>query len=771
MEITILGPVRVVSDDGPVSVGGLRQRTLLGLLSAVGESGISIFRLVEEIWAGSPPYGAEPTVRTYITRLRKIIDADPLEPSLITGGRDGYRLDTTRVGVDRVRFERLVSDGQRQSDPRRRARILEQALAVWQGPAFSDTSPGALLLAEATRLDQLRLSAAEQMARAELDCGRHREVIPALERLVNDQPWHEGLWSLLVLALYRAKRQAEALRTLQSFRDRLRQELGLEPSRDLLALEHDILVQESALDWRPSLEGGPAISVRSISEEVSQRSLTRPQHASQSLESGRRALAQGSYSQAVDRFARGLAVLDSSQGLFERQLACDLLLGTAEAHLLDRNLEAARNAAFAAADVARRMGSAARLGQAAVWATYVNTVGRVDPLAAGLCEEALEALGESEPALRARVLAGVADYQGFGLGEGRDAIVTSRQALRLAQDSGDDVAIGRCLFVHAEALGWSESAAERLLLAEPLLRLGRRTGDRRLEADGLHVRALARLALGDLQGFDADRANLERTAEGTGYWYAEIFLPLWRAMRYMMEGQLEAVEPLVHELLARATDEPNIQNLAAGQLFFIKWEQGELNQLLPVLTQITTSEPGVPAFVAGLALACVETGDTGEATRMLEAVTADGLEGVARDLTWTTTLCLWTEVAVALGHRHAAGVLLRHLGGYSRQVAVLAKGIACLGSFDRYLGMLHGLTGDEEAARESFEVALQIDRRLRSTPLLARTQLEYGRFLARSGSAADRELGWQLLAEAGSAVDHQGRGYAIRAARAAVSTR
>ena len=137
-------------------------------------------------------------------------------------------------------------------------------------------------------------------------------------------------------------------------------------------------------------------------------------------------------------------------------------------------------------------------------------------------------------------------------------------ALRLAGRQEDRSILHRCLFVHAETLGWTERVSERLLLAERLLQGGRSAGDRGAVCDGLHVRALAKLTLGDREGFEADRQELRRLSSESDFWYPRAFVPLWEGVSAMMDGRWEDVEPAVAALLSHASHEPNMQNLAAG---------------------------------------------------------------------------------------------------------------------------------------------------------------------------------------------------------------
>jgi len=244
IDFRVLGPVEASCNGPPLQLGGRRQRALLALLLLEPGRPISVDRLMEELWHGEPPPGAEKTLRVYVSRLRSALAADA-----VIARPPGYVLEVEADRIDATRFERLFHEG-RDALGRGAAGLaadrLGAALALWRGPALSDVADAGTLALEAQRLDELRLVCREEQIEAQLALGRHAELTAELERLVAEQPLRERLWRQLVIALYRSERQADALAAYQRARALLSEELGLQPSEELRALERAVLRQEVA---------------------------------------------------------------------------------------------------------------------------------------------------------------------------------------------------------------------------------------------------------------------------------------------------------------------------------------------------------------------------------------------------------------------------------------------------------------------------------------------------------------------------------------------
>lgn len=253
----MLGPLDVVSDGQRIALGGPRQRELLAVLLVHLNQVVPVGRLVEALWGVAPPAGAEVTLRTHVSHLRRRLVAAGAGQALATR-RPGYGLVLDPGQVDACRFERLLGLGQEAlglGEPERAATILREALALWRGPVLEDLDGPVFAESEAARLAELRLVATESRVEADLAAGRYGELVSELERLVAEHPYRERLCGQLMLALYQAGRQVDALEVFAAARRRLGEELGLDPGPALAELKTKILRHDPALLPTPRVVG------------------------------------------------------------------------------------------------------------------------------------------------------------------------------------------------------------------------------------------------------------------------------------------------------------------------------------------------------------------------------------------------------------------------------------------------------------------------------------------------------------------------------------
>ena len=253
----LLGPVQVVRAGREIRLGGPRPRAVLALLVLEAGRVVPVGRLVEDVWRGSPPPGAAKTLRSYVSRLRALLNPD----ATLTARGGGYVLRLDPDLVDAVRFEQLVGAGQAVlsgGEAAAAAGRFRQALGLWRGRALADFCEVEPLAREAARLEELRLAAVEGRIEADIAVGLHAEVTGELEGLIAEYLLRERLWRLLVLALYRAERQADALAACRRARDMLAAELGLEPGEELRRLEQAVLRQEVPAAALPARHNLPA---------------------------------------------------------------------------------------------------------------------------------------------------------------------------------------------------------------------------------------------------------------------------------------------------------------------------------------------------------------------------------------------------------------------------------------------------------------------------------------------------------------------------------
>ena len=258
MRFKVLGPLHVTGPEGPIPLGGPKQRAVLAHLLVRGNELVPAESLIDQVWSGEPPEAARGTIHSYISHLRKALGADRIE-----GRPPGYVLHVGADELDAERFERLLREARfANGSPGRAGNLLREALALWTGPAFADLSFEPSLAGEIARLDELRLQALEERIAADLAEGRHGEVIGELESLTRELPLRERLWELLMLALYRARRPADALAAFERAREELARELGVDPSADLRRLHERILREDPDLD----LEGEPLRGYRLLDQ-------------------------------------------------------------------------------------------------------------------------------------------------------------------------------------------------------------------------------------------------------------------------------------------------------------------------------------------------------------------------------------------------------------------------------------------------------------------------------------------------------------------------
>ncbi len=247
IQFRVLGPLEVDAGGGSLPLGGPKQRAVLAHLLFRTNEVVPAETLVDEIWGEEPPDKARNIIQTYISHLRKA-----LGPDRIQSHAPGYRLRLDPSELDAIRFDALMRDAKKALpvDPNIAVGTTEDALALWRGPALADLADQPSLLAEAARLDELRLEAQEHRIEALLASGAQARTIGELETMLTRHPWRESLWGLLMLAFYREGRQAEALSTYQRAREILADELGIDPSPELTRLHDRVLNQDPGLDLR-----------------------------------------------------------------------------------------------------------------------------------------------------------------------------------------------------------------------------------------------------------------------------------------------------------------------------------------------------------------------------------------------------------------------------------------------------------------------------------------------------------------------------------------
>jgi peptide/nickel transport system substrate-binding protein len=263
MRFRVLGPLEVEADNGPVVLGGPKERLLLALLLTRPNQVVSVDALVRGLWGEQPPPTAAKTLQSHVKRLRRALEperARGIAGQVLITRPPGYLLRVGPGTLDTMRFEELTARARRalaDGGARAAGAMLREALGLWRGQAFEEFADSDVVVAEADRLGELRLGAVEDRIEADLQLGRHRELVAELEGLVREQPLRERLWAQLMLALYRSGRQADALLAYQRARSVLVEELGIDPGAELRRVHAAILAQAPGLDLPAPAEVSP----------------------------------------------------------------------------------------------------------------------------------------------------------------------------------------------------------------------------------------------------------------------------------------------------------------------------------------------------------------------------------------------------------------------------------------------------------------------------------------------------------------------------------
>ncbi|KOV85137.1 BTAD domain-containing putative transcriptional regulator [Nocardia sp. NRRL S-836] len=278
VEFNVLGPLLVRVNGRELALGGFTRRAVLGFLLLDPGRVVSISELTEALWPGGHPPTARGILLNVVSALRKAgLDIVTRKP--------GYLLRADPDRVDLHRFRALLARAATAATPEQAAALLRDALALWRGPVLADLVADGVTWPALVEVARLRDAAVEDRFDAEIACGRHREVLAELEAFARDHPVRERVQGQLMLALYRSGRQADALAVFRRARDRLAAELGIDPGRELVALEQAVLTQDPALALPP-----PALPVllerKKVSVLVTRLELGSDESADERLEAG-----------------------------------------------------------------------------------------------------------------------------------------------------------------------------------------------------------------------------------------------------------------------------------------------------------------------------------------------------------------------------------------------------------------------------------------------------------------------------------------------------
>jgi DNA-binding SARP family transcriptional activator/tetratricopeptide (TPR) repeat protein len=302
LRVGVLGPVMAWEGDEELRLGQPRQQAVLGILAMRANRVISRSELVDAVWGHEPPSSAEGGIYTYIAGLRRVIEPGRSargQGRILVSTGAGYVLHLVPGQPDAVAFEQHLSRARqlrKGGDPAGAVTSLDAALGLWRGVAFAAV-PGPFAETERARLAELRSLAAEERADVLLALGRHEEVVPDLGAMVADQPLRERMRGLLMIALYRSGRQADALRVYQEGKRVLADELGIDPGLDLTRIHQQVTSMDPALNLTGAPDGrdgaGAADGVAGTAPGSGNGAVPTPRHGRQGGPGGQAAGGSG----------------------------------------------------------------------------------------------------------------------------------------------------------------------------------------------------------------------------------------------------------------------------------------------------------------------------------------------------------------------------------------------------------------------------------------------------------------------------------------------
>lgn len=272
VEVLVLGPPLVVADGDQVAVRGDQAAAVLAVLALRADQPVPLHALIDAAWGEETPARVDNALQAIVTRLRRIVGRDR-----ITSHGTGYRLHVSPHDVDAEALANALESGaaaMRRGDPANALRMLDAGLAHWRDTLLAGCELRGPLLAERVRLDELHATAVEDRIDALLALGGY-DCVHEIGALVDQEPLRERRWAQLMLAMYRAGRQADALATYQRLRGVLGDELGIDPSPSVAALHQRILEQDPDLDWQQPSEPARATNVSSEAELVGRTDLVK----------------------------------------------------------------------------------------------------------------------------------------------------------------------------------------------------------------------------------------------------------------------------------------------------------------------------------------------------------------------------------------------------------------------------------------------------------------------------------------------------------------
>ncbi len=669
MRVSLLGPVLARTNDGDVDLGGTKQRAVFALLALQAGRVVPMDRLIDDLWHEDPPAQATVTLRAYISRLRRALEAvradHETQPVEIRTQPPGWILEIPRADVDLIDFHErlarvraLLSANEQQmnaADLRDCCDQLVAALGLWRGDPLADLRLLGVAGEEATRAQDARAAAVELLLETRLRLGQHERVAEDAQPFVDDNPFRERAWAALVLALYRSGRQSDAVAAVARLRQLLQDELGLDPSPAIQALEMQVLRQDPAL--LPARER--------TALEVPGAHIVAPQTPADPDQPIRGPLVVG-YQQIVQQIEAALAASKRGQGAL---LVLDAEAGAGKTTLLQLLARAAE--AGGGRVVHAGGGGAGAMPALWPWVTVVRAISSgdagpaapdslVDPASIATAHALMLASpGDRSAAPAELTLSRTALYRGvielLAIAHRQAPITVVFDDLQWVDDETvtllslavDELSPQGVLF--AAAMRTDEPSAQRVLSA--LIRTPRHLLNR-VHLDGLDPDAVAEL-VSRATGEPADEevvAALHAATAGNPLFVTELVRLLAAERRLDPEGVLTTLPERVHDVLRRRIERLPSASIALMQIIALARSPVDVELLAAVTGQDTDQvlDDVEAALITGLLLERPGEAGIRPSHDLVRQVLVAGLSGVRR-------LRLHARIAAALQARGQFG--------------------------------------------------------------------------------------------------------------------
>jgi class 3 adenylate cyclase/tetratricopeptide (TPR) repeat protein len=461
---------------------------------------------------------------------------------------------------------------------------------------------------------------------------------------------------------------------------------------------------------------------------------------------GEQDMEQLAYEDAVDVYGRALEVLELMDEPDE-SLRCSLLLSLGGAEAKSARVADARAAFERAADSARRLDATDSLVGAAIGIAMMSDAGRLDEHLLALLDEALDRIGPERSARRAALLSAKSAEMYWVDNDLTESERLVDEAIEIAREIDAPTTLAAALQRKIFIPGGPGAPRERLAMADEMVELGDRCGDREVVLRGHAYRLWAFLELGDMPAVDRELALYAPLAD-------ELRMPehIWhtyalRGMRVLLDGNLEEAERLAEEA-RRAGDraeQPLAQQYYGIQMTQIRSMQGHAGELLPDVRDLAERFPGIPAWRTAQITLAARSGDNELAQRELDRFAGDDFSALPKDVNWFVAMSLMGEAIALIGDQKRAGRAYEELLPYKGLVIVVARAAACNGPIDRVLGLLAQTVGRLDDAERHLGDAVEIATRMDDHPGIALCGLALAEVLLARDSDNDRELALELL--------------------------